>query len=130
VIDTAFKSALTPLELDLLDRFHTRYKQLGFPPPEGVRVKFRQSSSAGRFTYFEHEGHVQRVDGQLDLGRFSQFDMVGLDAGASFWVEIENGKVLYLEIIVNGEQEWDGSELRWVVLDPDTGELTSKNGLE
>ncbi|MFC3816931.1 hypothetical protein [Lysobacter sp. GCM10012299] len=130
MIDTAFKSALTPLELDLLDRFHSRYKQLGFPPPEGIRVKFRQSSSAGRCTYFEHEGHVQRVDGQLDLGRFSQFDMVGLDAGASFWVEIENSKVLYLEINVNGEQEWDCSELRWIVLDPDTGELTSKNGME
>ena len=122
-MDTALKSAITPLELDLLNRFHSRYKQLGFPPPEGIRVECRQSSSAGRFTYFKHEGHVWRSDGQLGLGPYSQFEMVGLDAGASFWVEIENGKVLYLEIIVNGEQEWDGSELPWEVLDPDTGEL-------
>lgn len=122
-MDTALKSALTPLELDLLDRFYSRYKQLGFPPPEGIRVEFRQSSSAGRFTYFKHEGHVQRVDGQLDLGPYSQFNMDGLDAGASFCVEIENGKVVYLEIVVNGDQNWDGSELPWEVLDPDTGEL-------
>ena len=60
------------------------------------------------------------------FGKFSQFTILGLDAGASFWVEIENGKVLCLEIIVNGDQEWDGSEASWLVLDPDTGELPSK----
>ena len=120
------KSAPTPLEADLLALFHVRYEQLGFPSPAAMRVKSRESSSAGRFTYLEHEGCVQLQDGQLDLGRYSQFDMNGLEAGFSFWVQLAHGKVQYLEIVVNGTEEWDGSESGWTVLDPDTGELPTK----
>jgi len=126
VTEVAMISAPTPLELDLLAHFHARYSQLGFPPPEAIRFKSRRTSSAGRFTYFEHEGCVQLADGQLGLGFFSQFDMAGIEAGASFWVQVAHGKVLYLEIIVNGEEEWDGSESNWVVLDPDSGDRSKK----
>lgn len=115
--------ALTPLEHDLLRHFYSRYKQIGFPSPEEISVRSRKSSSAGRYTYFDHGGHLKRADGQLDLGEFSQVDMDGLDAGASFWVEIEGGKVLYLEIAVNGDAHWDGSERNWSVCDPETGEF-------
>lgn len=120
--------ASTPLEFDLLANFHARYSQLGFLPPEAMHVKSRQTSSAGRFTYFEHEGSVQLADGQLGLGLFSQFDMAGIEAGASFWIQLAQGKVLYLEIIVNGEEPWDGSESNWVVLDPDSGDCPGSDG--
>lgn len=120
------KSAPTPLETDLLAHFHVRYGQLGFPSPRVMGVKSRESSSAGRFTYLEHEGCVQLEDGHLGLGQYSQFDMPGLEAGFSFWVQLAHGKVQYLEIVVNGEEEWDGSESGWTVLDPDTGGLPTK----
>ena len=115
-------TSLTPLELDLLDRFYERYKQYGFPPVAALRVKSRKTSTAGRFTYLEHDGHMSQFDGQLALGRYSQFAMPGVDAGFSCWVQLKGGKVDYLEFVVNGEEEWDGSESSWSVYNPDTGE--------
>lgn len=112
---------LTPLERDLLQRYHARYQEMGFPAPHEITVTSRTSSTAGRYVYLAHQGLVRQADGQLGLGIYSQFDLEGLDAGASFHVEIENGKVLHLEIDVNGFGPWDGSERNWIVRDPDTG---------
>src|SRR5690606_8914429 len=106
----------------LLNRFHARYKQYGFPAATELRVISRENSSAGRFTYLEHDGSMPGYDGQLDLGKFSQFEMTGVKYGFSFWVQLKNGKVDYLEFVVNGEEEWDGSESNWTVIDPDTGD--------
>ncbi len=47
----------------------------------------------------------------------------GLDLAASCRVEIENGKVLYPEIAVNGTTHWDGSEVDWPIRDPGTKAL-------
>jgi hypothetical protein len=116
-------TSLTSLELDLLSRFYARYKQYGFPPVATLRVKSRETSCAGRFTYLEHDGHMSQYDGQLDLGRYSQLDMRGVSAGFSFSVQLKDGKVDYLEFVVNGDEEWDGSESSWSVCNPDTGEL-------
>jgi len=119
-------TAPTPLELDLLARFHSRYKQYGFPSPGTITVRSRESSRAGRFTYLQHDGCMLRYDGQLNLGHYSQFDMEGVKAGFSFWVQLKNGKVDCLEFVVNGEEEWGGSESSWTVRDPDTGELSPR----
>lgn len=116
---------LTPLEHAILQFFHVRHGDTGFPPPERIGVASRRNSGAGRFTWLAHDGILDQPDGPLGLGRYSQFDMDNLEAGASFWVWLENGKVSYLEIIVNGDGGWDGSECRWEILDPDTAELPS-----
>ena len=118
-------TSLTPLEFDLMDCFHARYKQVGFPRVASLRVKSRETSCAGRFTYLEHDGLVSQPDGQLGLGRYSQFDMRGVSAGFSFWVQVKDGKIDYLEFIVNGDEEWDGSESSWSIHNPDTGGLQS-----
>jgi hypothetical protein len=117
------RDKLTPLESDLLQNFHRRYHDIGFPAAEQISVKSRAASTAGRITYMDHDGLIRRPDGQLDLGAFSQFNMDGLDAGASFTVEIEEGKILYLDITVNGDAHWDGSEREWIICDPDTGQF-------
>lgn len=114
---------LTPLERALLVSFHKRYRQYGFPDVDAVRVSKRENTGAGRFTYLEHDGTIDRSDGQLDPGKFGQINMDGLAAGASFWVQIERGKVAYLEIVVNGDGRWPRREGAWVICDPDTGEF-------
>jgi len=40
-----------------------------------------------------------------------------LGVATSCRVEIENGKVLYLEIAVNGTTHWNGSEVDWPIRD-------------
>jgi hypothetical protein len=120
-------NGLTPLECDLIGRIHARYKHWGFPDLNQIRLLSRENTGAGRFTYIAHDGELAfEGAGDLSQGDFSQFDMVGLDAGASFWAYVENRKVKYLEIVVNGHQQWDGTERSWVVCDPD-GDKLPKN---
>ncbi len=118
-------TSLTPLELDLLGRFYARYKQYGFPKVASLRVKSRETSCAGRLIYLEHDGYMSDRDGNLGLGRYSQFEMQGVRAGFSFSVQLKDGKVDYLEFVVNGDEEWDGTESSWRVRNPDTGEQPS-----
>ena len=114
-------SQATPLERDLLARFHQAYKDMGFPAAHQITVRGRDDTGSGRYTYLDHEGEVRGPDGRLGLGRYSQLDMEGLEAGASFWVELQDGRVRYLEIAVNGDEPWDGVERPWNVCDPQTG---------
>lgn len=112
---------LTPLESDIFSRFHIRFSQEGIPPANKITVKHRVQSTAGRKTYVEHDGLVNLPDGDLGLGQYSQFNMDKLEAGASFDIEIEDQKILYLSIDVNGMFRWDGIERNWLICDPDTG---------
>ena len=114
---------LTLLEVDLLQQFHDYFKSKGFPPPEQFIVREREYTGVGRYTYFQHDGTIDLEDGLLGPGTYSQFNMLGLDHGASFLGYIENQKFDCLEICTNGDQPWDGSERQWVICDPDTGEF-------
>jgi len=114
---------LTPLERDLLERFHARYAAEGFPRVDELVVLDRDDFGAGRCVRFLHHGFLHLSDGELGLGRYSQINVPVLEAGASFHARIERGKLADLEIFVNGDGPWDGSETGWTVCDPDTGEF-------
>jgi hypothetical protein len=114
---------LTPLEVDLLARFHARFAAMGFPAADQFLVSARWNTGAGRFTYFAHPGSFNVDDGEIGLGTYSYLDMEGLEFGASFWVCVAGGTIKYLEIVLNGEGYWDGDERPWDVADPDTGDL-------
>lgn len=114
---------LSALERDIVARYHAKYVERGFPAPDAIAVTSRENTGAGRFTSMAHAGHVDLPDGPIDLGRYMQFDMIGLPAGASYFLFVENGQVSQLEIAVNGDDPWDGSENDWVIRNPDTGDL-------
>lgn len=119
----ACADTMTPLERDIFDRYHARYAEAGFPAAGSIRVVRRESDSAGRYTYVDHMGSVDVEDGDLGLGAYSAFLSTTLPAGASFWLYVKAGKIVHLDITVNGEYAWGGDEGDWVVCDPDTGEL-------
>ena len=111
----------TPLEYALLRAYYSRYKDVGFPRPEDMQVSSRESSTAGRLVYLDHVGDVRLEDGQLGLGTYSQINLADVEGGASFWVFVEDRKVIYLEIAINGLGSWNGSESGWDICDPNTG---------
>jgi hypothetical protein len=118
--DRAMSMSFTPLELALLELFYRTFKGFGFPAVSEFRVSSRVNTGAGRLTYLAHEGLIRSPDGEL-WSDYSHVEMVGLEAGASCVVQIANGKAAYLELVVNGDVEWDGSEQPWTVSNPQTG---------
>lgn len=98
---------LTDMEIKLLSAMHNRYDQRGFPELELLRVVSRYQTAAGRMVKFSHIGEFDCPDGELFGG---QLDMPGLEYGATFFLGVAGRKVEYLEILVNGEENWDGEE--------------------
>jgi hypothetical protein len=62
-------------------------------------------------------------DGQLDIGTYGQINMANLQCGATYFIYVKNHRLLHLEIAVNGNGHWDGTEADWQICDPDTGEF-------
>lgn len=101
------KYSLTPLEVRLLDAIRQRYATKGFPAAEDMRALSRVNTGAGRTTRLSHGEEFDSPDGELFGG---QFDMPGLEFGATFFVGVEGGKIKSLEILVNGNGVWNGDE--------------------
>jgi hypothetical protein len=116
---------LTAMEREIIDRYHEAFQRYGFPSSENIKVDKRVNTGAGRYTYFCPSCKISMADGQVGLGTYSQINMDGLEAGASFWIYVENGALQYLEIVVNGNQPWDGEERKWTICDPETGNFSS-----
>lgn len=114
----------TDLELLLLRLFHSRLEQYGFPSLDRIEFKRREQSSAGRYTYVTHDDPIDIADAHLDHDFMIELD--DLEAGANVWCCIESSKLQYLEIIVIGDDCWNGSEFGWRLLNTRTGELLSE----
>ena len=114
---------MTSMERGIFERYYEAFRQFGFPPPSAIEVTSRTQSTAGRFTHIVHPGHLTFEEGELGLGTISALELDNLAYGASFWIVVESSVAKYLEIVVNGESLWDGSEKGWVIVDPETGEV-------
>jgi hypothetical protein len=113
---------LTTLERAILEEYFHRFKDVGFPNADAFRVVARNNTGAGRFTHLSHSGVVHMPDGVLPLGKCSQINLNDFTAGASFWLEVERGIVKELEIVINGDQDWNGEENSWSIFNPDNAE--------
>lgn len=60
-------------------------------------------------------------DGILFPGNYSKIDVASLEFGLTYSVCIEGGKLMYIEMVANGDGGWDGSEDGWKIADPITG---------
>jgi len=112
---------LTPLERDLLERFHKRYAKYGFPSVGQITVLSRTNTGAGRMTRLTHDGVFEGDGAEVPLGRFSYLVMEGIESHAEFSIYVNSNKLSMLEIVAL-LGKWDGVERPWKVADPDTGE--------
>ncbi|CAN1559641.1 hypothetical protein MCELHM10_02577 [Paracoccaceae bacterium] len=101
------------METVLLTEAHRRYGQFGFPSPDKIIVARRLSNEAGRYCFISHQGHLNIADGNIPLAQ------VGLGNGAVLMVanlRVEANSATCLELIVVGEEPWDGEEPEPIVL--------------
>jgi hypothetical protein len=108
---------LTALERELLLRFWLRYRSYGFPHPDNISVRSRTHTGAGRLTYLQHPGLFNYGNVRLFSGESNNFDMSNLNHGAHFFIEVIDKKISLLNIIVYGDELWDGFEGSWEVSD-------------
>lgn len=105
---------LSPLESALIAAFHELYGTQGFPAPERIQVKRRENTGVGRYTEIEAEDHVDLDDGCVDLGgRF--IEMTGVPNGLMAIAHVRDHRLEQLEIVVYGEDQWDGVERDWSI---------------
>ena len=102
----------TPLETALLEEFHRLYGERGFPAPEAVRLLRRENTGAGRFVHLGVEDEMTREEGPLDLGGH-YIEMKGVPYGLMALVHVRDRRPEYLEIVVYGNEGWDGVERAW-----------------
>jgi len=106
---------LSPLEAALIKIFHGLYSARGFPPPDGIRVRKRENTGAGRYVDLDVVTHSQLEDGYLDLGgKF--IEMEGVPHGLMAVIHVKDHRPDQLEIAVYGNDPWDGEEREWSVL--------------
>ena len=105
---------LSPLEAELLRAFHELHGARGFPPPEDIRVRARENTGAGRYVDLYVETGSKLEDGYLDLG--GQFiEMEGVPHGLMAVVHLKDHRPDQLEIVVYGNDPWDGRERKWSI---------------
>jgi hypothetical protein len=107
-------SPFTPMEAELLTAFHQQYKAQGFPSLGDLKVRHRENTGNGRYVDFDSAAHVDLPDGYVDLpARYIK--MKCLPHGLTVVVLIKEHRVYQLELVVNGNTYWDGSEHDWLL---------------
>lgn len=103
------------MEVALLQLYHFRLKAYNFPQVRDLAFQRRVHTGAGRYTYMSHGGEIDLPDAYLDHD--FQIDLDNLEAGVCVACSIEGRKLRYLELVVNGNENWDGTEPGWRLLD-------------
>ena len=108
----------TALETILLDLYHQRLKQFGFPAVQDLVFQSRRyMPGLGRYTYLTHAGHTDLEAAYLDHDFLVTF--VGKGTHAQVSCDVEDFKVRRLDIISLDDGLWDGTEDGWRLMDGD-----------
>lgn len=108
---------LTPLERELVSRFHNLYRESGVPSDEDVVVQERQQSSSLRRTQLRSATNIRLPETILYLGSLSHVQLDAVEAGLTVELEVIDRNHLCLCLLVNGNGRWDGSEDGWKIID-------------
>jgi hypothetical protein len=94
----------TPFELAILDRIAVRHPELR-ALVSGLRVRSRNCTGAGSFTYFEPHAPVPLPDGYIGLDAL--IHMPGVESGMGASISVNSGQI-DLEIYTYGISVWSG----------------------
>lgn len=104
----------TSLESALLLVFHELYGNIGFPPPDVVRIVGRTNTSAGRYVDLACDSAIQ-YEGLLDMqGRYIELN--GVENGLMAVVQVKNNRLQDIELAAYGGASWDGQERGWAIV--------------
>lgn len=79
---------------------------------DGLRVKRRENTGAGRYTYLEDQ-YTQALPDGTYAAQGKLLEMVGVPSGMAFLVDVSAGLINYIELAVYGHEGWDGVEREW-----------------
>lgn len=112
------RGAPTKLEAALLHRIYERNEDRGFPDPVTLRVARRDNTGGGRYVFFEQTPLFPEEDALMGSGNeYKYVEMSGVPSGLMAYAKVKQHRLEYLEIFVNGDGFWDGTERDWTVVD-------------
>jgi hypothetical protein len=79
---------------------------------DGLRVKRRENSGAGRYTYLEDQYKQVLPDG-IYAAQGKLLEMGGVPSGMAFLIDVSDGLINFIELAVYGNEGWDGVEREW-----------------
>lgn len=82
---------------------------------DGLRVKKRENSGAGRYTYLEDQHKQALIDG-IYTAQGKLLEMVGVPSGMAFLIYVSAGLINFIELAVYGNEGWDGIERPWRIV--------------
>ena len=82
---------------------------------DGLHVKRRENSGAGRYTYLE-DPYKQALPDGIYAAQGKLLEMVGVPSGMAFLIDVSDGLINFIELAVYGNEGWDGVEREWSVV--------------
>ncbi|HMG76426.1 MAG TPA: hypothetical protein VK582_23325 [Pyrinomonadaceae bacterium] len=104
---------LTPLERALVELVASE-NWSGFRT-DGLRVKKRENTGVGRYTYLEDQYKQRLPDGTYGA-QGKLLEMEGIKNGLAFVVDVSGNSINYEEIATYGDESWDGVERPWRIV--------------
>lgn len=102
---------LNAFELSILESCSNEYPQVKEHIPF-LTVTDRERTGVGmyiNFSYLSHAEQLPRIASNYEsIGSREIIEMEGLKHGLNFEIATEDGLLLFIEIVTNGEQ-WDGN---------------------
>jgi hypothetical protein len=85
---------------------------------DGLRVKKRENTGVGRYTYFDDMYQQALPDGTY-AAPGAIIEMDGIKNGLYFVIDVSSSAINFLELVTGGDESWDGIEREWQISYPE-----------
>ncbi|MEO8903867.1 MAG: hypothetical protein ABI627_20300 [Polyangiaceae bacterium] len=78
-----------------------------------LEVIRRENTGVGRYVYLNDPQAQELIDGTYGPEPGRAIQMLGVEFGLDFAVDVSRGRLNYLELVTSGNDGWDGEEREW-----------------